>query len=377
MVNHTQSRPNMMNPIPLFDTSTPLAPLRGEVNRAVERVLDSGRFILGPEVEAFEREFAEYVGVDHAVGVGNGTDALMIALRAVGVEPGDDVIVPSFTFYATAEAVLAIGAHPVFCDIDPQTLNITAETVAAVMTGNVKAVVPVHLFGLPAPMAELRALALEQGFKLVEDAAQAAGAKLDGISAGALGDAASFSFFPSKNLGAFGDGGIITTNDPAVAEIARLLRHHGTTNKQLHTLVGYNSRLDAMQAAILRVLLPHLDSWNAHRRAAAEVYEAAGIAEHAMPQLVPTGAEAVHHLYVVSIEGADAVAAELKETGVEARGYYRTPIHMQPAIAAGAIELPATDAAAARNLALPMSPAITDDQVERVVAALSSVSASG
>lgn len=368
-----------MTQIPLFDTATPLAPLRGEVDRAIDRVLDSGRFILGPEVDAFEKEFAEYVGVDHAVGVGNGTDALMIALRAVGVEPGDDVIVPSFTFYATAEAVLAIGANPVFCDIDPETFNITAETVETALTGNVKAIVPVHLFGLPAPMAELRALAAERDFKIVEDAAQAAGAKLNGVAAGALGDAASFSFFPSKNLGGFGDGGIITTNDPAVAEIARLLRHHGTTNKQLHTLVGYNSRLDAIQAAILRVLLPHLDSWNAHRRSAANAYADAGIAEYATPQSTPSGAEAVHHLYVVAIENADAVAAQLQESGVEARGYYRTPIHKQPAIAGavGPIHLPATDAAAERNLALPMSPAITDEQVGTVVRTLAKISASG
>lgn len=364
--------------IPLFDTASPLAPLRDEVDRAVQRVLDSGRFILGPEVEAFEKEFAEYVGVDHAIGVGNGTDALMIALRAVGVEPGDDVIVPAFTFYATAEAVLAIGANPVFCDIDPLTFNISAQTVEAALTGNVKAIVPVHLYGLPSPMPELRALAAEHDFKIVEDAAQAAGAKLGGESAGALGDAASFSFFPSKNLGAFGDGGIITTNDPAVDEIARLLRHHGTTNKQLHTLVGYNSRLDAIQAAILRVLLPHLDSWNAHRRNAASAYAEAGIAEYATPQMIPATAEAVHHLYVVAIDNADAVAAELKEAGVEARGYYRTPIHKQPAIAnaVGAIALPATDDAAARNLALPMSPAITDDQVKAVVQALAKLSAS-
>lgn len=364
--------------IPLFDTGTPLDPLRGEIKRAVERVLDSGRFILGPEVEAFEREFAEYVGVDHAVGVGNGTDALMIALRAVGVEPGDDVIVPSFTFYATAEAVLAIGANPVFCDIEPETFNISARTVEAALTGNVKAIVPVHLFGLPAPMTELRALAVKHGFKIVEDAAQAAGAKLDGISAGAFGDAASFSFFPSKNLGAFGDGGIITTNDPAVAEVARLLRHHGTTNKQRHTLVGYNSRLDAIQAAILRVLLPHLDSWNAHRRAAAKAYAEAGIAEYAAPQMLANTAEAVHHLYVVAIDNADAVSAALTEAGVEARGYYRTPIHLQPAIApsVGPIELPATDAAAARNLALPISPAITDEQVVTVTETLAKLSGS-
>lgn len=357
--------------IPLFDTATPLAPLRGEVDAAIARVLDSGRFILGPEVEAFEREFAQYVAADHAVGVGNGTDALMLALRAVGVETGDDVVVPSFTFYATAEAVLAIGANPVFCDVDTATMNVTATTVEAALTPNTKAVVPVHLFGLPAPVTEIKALASEREFKIVEDAAQAAGAKLDGIPAGSLGDAATFSFFPSKNLGAFGDAGIVTTNDPQVAETAKLLRHHGTTNKQLHTLVGYNSRLDAMQAAILRVLLPHLDSWNIHRRAAADAYAAAGIAEFAQPQVVPAGSEPVHHLYVVQVDDADAVTAALTERGVEARGYYRTPIHKQPAIGSSA-ELPATDALAARNVALPISPSISEADVAAVVDALSS-----
>lgn len=359
--------------IPLFDTATPLAPLRGEIDAAIARVLDSGRFILGPEVEAFEREFAEYVAADHAVGVGNGTDALMIALRAVGVEPGDDVVVPSFTFYATAEAVLAIGANPVFCDVDAETMNVTAATVEAALTDKTKAVVPVHLFGLPAPVKEIKALAATHDFKIVEDAAQAAGAKLDGVPAGSFGDAASFSFFPSKNLGAFGDAGVITTNDPQVAETARLLRHHGTTNKQLHTLVGYNSRIDALQAALLRVLLPHLDDWNIHRRAAADAYAAAGIAEFATPQAVPAGSEPVHHLYVVQVENADGVTAALSERGVEARGYYRTPIHKQPAIASSA-ELPATDQLAARNVALPISPAISEEDVTKVVDALSSVS---
>lgn len=359
--------------IPLFDTATPLAPLRGEIDAAIARVLDSGRFILGPEVEAFEREFAEYVSADHAVGVGNGTDALMIALRAVGVEPGDDVVVPSFTFYATAEAVLAIGANPVFCDVDAETMNVTAATVEAALTDKTKAVVPVHLFGLPAPVKEIKALAAKHDFKIVEDAAQAAGAKLDGVPAGSLGDAATFSFFPSKNLGAFGDAGVITTNDPQVAETARLLRHHGTTNKQLHTLVGYNSRIDALQAALLRVLLPHLDDWNIHRRAAAGAYAAAGIAEFATPQAVPADCEPVHHLYVVQVDDADGVTAALSERGVEARGYYRTPIHKQPAIAS-TVELPATDQLAARNVALPISPAISEEDVTKVVDALSSVS---
>lgn len=365
--------------IPLFDTATQLLPLRGETDRAIARVLDSGQFIGGPEVNAFEEEFAEYVDADFAVGVGNGTDALMLALRAVGVEPGDDVVVPSFTFYATAEAVAAIGARPVFCDVDPQTMNVTAATVAAAITERTTAVIAVHLFGLPAPMGELRALAIEHNFKIVEDAAQAAGAKLDGLPAGSLGDAATFSFFPSKNLGAFGDAGIVTTNDSSVAEKVKLLRHHGSTNKQQHTLIGYNSRLDALQAAMLRVLLPHLDEWNNHRRAAAQIYDTAGIGEFAEPQLIPVGAEPVFHLYVVAHNNAEAVTAALGEAGIQARGYYRTPIHRQPAMAEFdvAVDLLGTERAAAANIALPISPAITSGQVGQVVEALSRLSLSG
>lgn len=355
--------------IPLFDTASQLEGLRPEIDRAIARVLDSGRFILGPEVAAFEAEFAEFVGVDHAVGVGNGTDALSIALRAAGVEAGDDVVVPSFTFYASAEAALTIGANVVYCDIDPQTMNVTAETVAAALTPNTKAVIAVHLFGLPAPVDQLRPLAEQHGFKIVEDAAQSVGARLGDARTGSLGDVATFSFFPSKNLGAFGDAGIITTTDPQIAETARLLRHHGTTNKQLHTLVGYNSRLDAIQAAILRVLLPEIDRWNAGRAAAAAAYSAAGVAEFADPQLVPAGADPVYHLYVVQLDDPDGVAARLAEADVEARGYYRTPIHRQPATESG-VDLPATDRAAARNLALPISPTLREEEAQAVVAAL-------
>jgi dTDP-4-amino-4,6-dideoxygalactose transaminase len=361
-----------MTAIPLFDTATQLDGLRPQIDAAIARVLDSGRFILGPEVAEFEREFAAYVGAEHAIGVGNGTDALSIALRAAGVEPGDDVVVPSLTFYASAEAALTIGANVVYCDVDPETMNVTAETVAAALTPKTKAVIAVHLFGLPAPVDALRPLAEQHGFKLVEDAAQAVGARLDGTRAGALGDVATFSFFPSKNLGAFGDGGMITTSDDQIAQDARLLRHHGTTNKQLHTLVGYNSRLDAIQAAILRELLPEIDRWNAGRAAAAEAYAGAGIAELATPQRVPEGAEPVYHLYMVQLDQPDAVAAALAEAGVEARGYYRTPIHRQPATRQE-IDLPATDAVAARLLALPISPTLGEAQVHNVVAALSGV----
>lgn len=363
-----------MTAIPLFDTASNLNGLRPELDAAIARVIDSGRFILGPEVAGFEDDFAEYVGVEHAIGVGNGTDALSIALRAAGVEPGDDVICPSFTFYASAEAALTIGANVIYCDIDPETMNITAESVAAVLTENTKAVIAVHLYGLPAPVGALRPLADEHGFKIVEDAAQAVGARLHGVRAGALGDVATFSFFPSKNLGAFGDAGIITTGDGEIAEQARLLRHHGTTNKQLHTLVGYNSRLDAMQAALLRVLLPHIDDWNGGRQEAAAAYAAAGVSDFATPQLVIDGAEPVFHLYTVQLDDPEGVAARLGEAGIEARGYYRTPIHRQPATEQ-LVELPNTDAASARNLALPMSPTLREEQVQTVVAALASAHA--
>ena len=243
--------------VPLFDTSTPLLALRGELREAIDRVLDSERYILGPEVSAFEREFAAYCGAEHAVGVANGTDAITIALRAMGVGPGDEVVVPSFTFYASAEAIPPTGATPVFCDIDPETYCVTAETVRAALTPRTKAVIAVHLFGNVAPVAEIEAL----GVPVLEDAAQAAGSIAgEGRRPGALGTAATFSFFPSKNLGAFGDGGMITTSDEQIAERARTLRFHGSHDKVTYEQLGYNSRLDELQAAILRVQLPHLDA---------------------------------------------------------------------------------------------------------------------
>jgi len=264
-----------MTDVPLFATS--LVPYHDRLTEAIDRVARSGRYILGPEVAAFEAEFAAYLGVEHCIAVANGTDALTIALRALGVGPGDEVVMPSFTFYATAEAAIVAGATPVFCDIDPDTFCVTADTVKAVLTPRTKAIVPVHLFGNVAPVPELR----ELGVPVVEDAAQAAGASLAGVKAGALADAATFSFFPAKNLPCLGDGGAIVTGDDRVAEVARLLRFHGSTDKQTFTEVGYNSRLDEMQAAVLRVLLPELDGWNERRRAAAETYERLGLAEHA------------------------------------------------------------------------------------------------
>src|ERR671915_1445541 len=276
-------------PVPLFASS--LEPYHDRLSEAVERVVRSGAYTLGPEVEAFEREFAVYLGVRHCVGVANGTDALTIALRAMGVGPGDEVVMPSFTFYATAEAALVMGAKPVFCDIDLDTFCVTAETVRAALTPRTKAIVPVHLFGNVAPVPELR----ELGVPVLEDAAQAAGAELGGRKAGALGDAATFSFFPSKNLPCLGDGGAIATDDDELAERARILRFHGSKDKSTFTDVGYNSRLDEIQAAVLRVLLPELDGWNAARRDVAGAYEREGLGEHVvLPAHAPEGRHAYH-----------------------------------------------------------------------------------
>jgi dTDP-4-amino-4,6-dideoxygalactose transaminase len=341
-------------PVPLFASSHDrYAPALKE---RLSAVIESGRYILGPEVEAFESEFAGYLGARHCVGVANGTDALTIALKALGVERGDEVVMPSFTFYATAEAAVNAGAVPVFCDIDPSTYCVTAETVEKAITPRTKAIAVVHLFGNVAPVEELRRF----GLPILEDAAQAAGASLDGVKAGALGDAATFSFFPAKNLPCLGDGGAITTNDDGVAERARLLRFHGSRDKQTFTDVGYNSRLDEMQAAVLRALLPELDGWNERRRAAAASYERLGLGDYVRLPREVDGGRHVYHLYVVRAERLDM-----------GRGYYRVPVHRQPAIASDA-DLPATEEVARTNYALPMGTDLTEAQLREVVAACAS-----
>jgi dTDP-3-amino-3,4,6-trideoxy-alpha-D-glucose transaminase len=353
-------------PVPLFDTASPLEPLRDELRAALLGVVDSGGFILGPEVASFEHELAGYVGAEHAVGVGNGTDALTIALRAMGVGPGDEVVVPSFTFYASAEAVPPTGARPVFCDIDPESFCVTPETVRAALTPRTKAVIVVHLFGNVAPVAEIAAL----GVPVLEDAAQALGSRgLDGRP-GSLGSAATFSFFPSKNLGGFGDGGAITTSDPEIADRARRLRFHGSRDKQTFDEVGYNSRLDALQAAILRVQLPHLDRWSDGRRAAASAYADAGLGDLVALPRAFLGAAPAWHLFVVRTPNPDALAAALRADGIGSRPYYRVPTHEQPAMRryAPSVPLPGTEEASRTNLAFPISPVLSAAQVQEVVA---------
>jgi dTDP-4-amino-4,6-dideoxygalactose transaminase len=326
-------------------------------------VLDSGRFILGPEVAAFEAELAAYLGAAHAIGVANGTDALTLALQALGVGPGDEVVVPSFSFFASAEAVPPTGAAAVFCDIDPATYCVTPETVRAALTARTKAVIAVHLFGNVAPVREIEAL----GVPVVEDAAQAAGSRGADGRPGALGTIATFSFFPSKNLACFGDGGAVVTSDSQLADTVRVLRFHGSRDKVSYERIGRNSRLDELQAAILRVQLPMLDRWADGRSAAGDAYVAAGLGEHVALPVPAPGSRPAWHLYVVRSERADELASRLTEAGIGCKAYYRTPIHRQKAFAAFDVELPGTEDAARTHLALPMSAVLHEAQVAEVV----------
>jgi dTDP-3-amino-3,4,6-trideoxy-alpha-D-glucose transaminase len=354
--------------VPLFDRSTSLTPLRRRISEAIEDVLDRGQFILGPEVAAFEQEFAAYLGAEHVAGVANGTEALTVALRALDVGPGDDVVVPSFTFYASAEAIPPTGARPVFCDVDRETFCATPATVKAALTPRTKAVIVVHLFGNVAPIADIEAL----GVPVVEDAAQAAGSIGPDGRPGALGTIATFSFYPSKNLGAFGDGGAIATRDAGLDEAVRTLRFHGSRDKVTYERVGYNSRLDEMQAAVLRVQLPELDRWASHRRDVGEWYAQSGLGELAALPRPAHGTRPAWHLYVIRHDRPDELKAALAARDIEASGYYRTPIHRQPAMAewGNGVELPFTDELARTHLALPISAAMTRAQVDEVVDAV-------
>ena len=309
--------------IPLVDVKAQYAPFIPELRERFAAVLESGRFIFGPEVEAFEAEAAAALGVAHAIGVANGTDALVLALEAMGIGAGDEVICPAFTFYATAEAIARVGATPVFADIDPVTLNLDPADVSGRITERTKAIVPVHLFGRPAPLGELAAL----GIPLLEDAAQAFGA--EGVAT--TGVCSTFSFFPTKNLFALGDGGLVACTDDAVAETIRMLRFHGSRDKQTFELVGANSRLDAVQAAMLRVFLPQLPGWNAARREAAARYAELGLGEAVELPVDEPGH--VYHMYVVRTEERERITGALAAEEIACAAYYVTPLHLQPAMA--------------------------------------------
>jgi dTDP-4-amino-4,6-dideoxygalactose transaminase len=356
--------------IPLVDVKAQYAPLIPELKERFAEVLESGRFILGPNVAAFEEEAAAYLGVPVTIGVANGTDALVLVLDAMGIGPGDEVICPAFTFYATAEAIVRRGATPVFADIDPVTLDLDPEDVACRITPQTRAIMPVHLFGRPAALAELAAL----GVPLIEDAAQAFGAA--GVAA--TGIASTFSFFPTKNLFGLGDGGLVAATDEEVADRVRLLRFHGSRDKVDFQLVGYNSRLDELQAAALRRFLPELDGWNRARREAAARYAELGLGEVCALPRDEFGH--VYHMYVVRTHERDRLATALDAAGISSASYYVTPLHLQPALrflgySEGA--LPETERAARENLALPMWAGIGAETQERVVAAIREASAVG
>lgn len=359
-------------PIPLFAREQALASIRPAIAERIAGVLESNRYILGEEVAGFETEFASYIGREHCVGVGNGTDALMIGLLALGVGRDDEVIVPAVSFFATAEAVAAIGARPVFADVEPGTWTISARTIGPALSEQTAAIVPVHLFGNPAPMSELLELAASHDIPVLEDAAQAAGAQLDERMAGALGHAAAFSFYPGKNLGAIGDAGAIATDDAEVAARARRLRDHGSADKRIHTEVGFNSRLDAIQAAALRVALPHLDAWTVARRSAAAAYRGAGLGDLVELPVEADGAESCFHLFVVASPHRDRLHEALKARGIETRVYYTPVLPEQPALSNFRPEtpLPGAQLYGENSLALPMGESLNVSSVERVVEAI-------
>jgi dTDP-4-amino-4,6-dideoxygalactose transaminase len=364
-------RPKPPAPIPVLDLSPEVEALLPELQEAFTRVLRSGSFILGPEVEAFEEEVAAFLGVPYAVGLNSGTDALVIGLRALGVDAGDEVITSPFSFFATAEAISSIGAVPVFVDIDEATFNLDPALVEAAVSPRTRAIIPVHLYGRPAPMGALLAMAERYHLMVLEDCAQSFGATLDGRQTGTLGQAGAFSFFPSKNLGAFGDAGMLVTGNAAVAEAARMLRAHGARKKYHNEVLGYNSRLDALQAALLRVKLPHVAAWNEARRTVATRYRAM-LAE--LPGVVaPEVSEGhVFHQYTVRIleERRDDVQAALAAQGISTMVYYPIPQDQLPVYKGRYAPCPVSARLAGEVLSLPIWPTISEATQARVVEAL-------
>jgi dTDP-3-amino-3,4,6-trideoxy-alpha-D-glucose transaminase len=357
--------------IPLGDLRREYARIHSDVDDAIDRVLRRGWFILGEEGEAFEAEWAAYCGVAHAVGVGNGTDAIQLVLRAAGIGPGDEVIVPALTATFTALAVSMAGATPVFADVDPDRYTLDPAAFEAAITPHTAAVIPVHLYGCPADMAPIIEIAGKHDLLVLEDAAQAHGARYHGVRTGGLGDAAAFSFYPSKNLGAYGDAGAIVTDDPALAEKARMLRHGGQRSTYQHENLGTNSRLDEIQAAILRAKLPYLDAWNARRRSLAGRYNT-GLGNFGglvLPS-IPDDGEHVYHLYVVRTESRNALRDYLAGTDITTSVHYPRGVHLQGAYAYLGYEqgsCPHAERTAAEILSLPIFPQLSDEEVEQVI----------
>ncbi len=360
--------------IPLLDLQAQYRTIQAEVLQAITAVLEAQQFILGPEVRALEAELARYCDTRFAVGVASGTDALLLALQACGIKEGDEVISTPFSFVATADTITALRATPVFVDIDPRTVNLDVAAIEARITARTRAILPVHLYGQAADMGPILVLAERYGLKVIEDNAQAIGATYRGRRTGSLGHAGCLSFFPSKNLGAYGDGGMVLTNSEEIAERVRRLRAHGGRAKYFSEEQGYNSRLDEIQAAILRVKLRHLDGWNALRRARAHRYNAllAAIPEVIAPAELDFSVP-VYHQYTIRTTHRDAVQRGLRERGIHTMIYYPTPLHLQPLLTQYGYhpgDFPEAERAAREVLSLPMFPELTDAQISRVVGAL-------
>ena len=385
----------LTRPVPLLDLQAQYAAIRQEARAAIDRVVESQRFILGPEVEALEKEVAAYSQCTHGVGVSSGTDALLAALMAIDLKPGDEVITSPYTFFATAGSIARMGARPVFVDIQPATYNLDPAGIEAVITWRTHAILPVHLYGQMADMDEIMAIARRHNLCVIEDAAQAIGAEYKARRAGSFGQLGCFSFFPSKNLGGFGDGGMVTSNDPDLADRVMLLRNHGAQPKYYHPLVGGNFRLDALQAAVLRVKLPYLDGWTAARQRNAVLYRKlfveAGLSQpdtraldpaHA-PVVLPFEADARRHIYnqfVIRCCKREALMAHLKQRQIGHEVYYPVPLHLQECFAdlgyrAG--QFPASEQAAQETLALPIYPELTPEMQAAVVGAIAEFYATG
>jgi dTDP-4-amino-4,6-dideoxygalactose transaminase len=365
--------------VPFVDLRAQHAGLAADIQAAVQQVFERGDFILGAAVERFEAEFAAFIGTRHAIGVGTGLAAIELALRGFGIGPGDEVIAPANTFIATVLAIVAAGARPVLVDMDRESYTIDPAALAAAVTSRTRAIVPVHLYGQPVDLDAVLAVATRHNLVVIEDAAQAHGARYKGKRAGRFGHAAAFSFYPSKNLGAHGDAGMIVTDDDAVAAKIRLLGNYGQRAKYYHSIAGTNSRLDTVQAAVLRVKLPHLDGWNAARRrhAAAFTSQLSGLVH--TPVASPD-VEHIYHLYVIETGRRDELQQALRTRDIHTGIHYPVPVHLQEACAdlgyrAG--EFPATEAAAARILSLPMYPELTEGQIDYVTSAVTEILASG
>jgi len=359
-------------PVPMINLARQHAPLRAALLEAMTRILDNTAFVGGAEVAALEREAAAMLGVRHAIGVNSGTDALHLALRAAGIGPGDEVITTPFSFVATASVICHAGATPVFADIDPATFNINPDAVAAAITPATRAILPVHLFGQPAEMGPLMAIAEAHGLSVIEDCAQSFGADIAGRMTGGIGTAGAFSFYPTKNLGACGDGGLIVTQSDKLATSLRRLANHGAGKPQEYVEIGYNSRLDGLQAALLRIKLAHIARWNQRRREIAARYDELLAGLPLRRPVATPGRSHIYHHYTVLLENRDAVAAALASEGIGSAQHYRLPLHLQPAFAKFARDrrLPVAEDAARHCLSLPIYPELLDQEIESVAGAL-------